>query len=497
MIQAMKILTGDQIREADRVTMLREGIESIELMERASELIAQWVCNNVDMSSPLSFVIGRGGNGGDGLAVARILYNAGYSCSVYMAYDKQHLSEECRFNFGRLPRGLKPQNIDKLSCAESGTVIDALLGSGLRNKADDFSAGIIHSINALRTRVISIDMPSGLPSEGAGRGVVAVKADVTLAIGFPKLSLLMPESGEAAGKIEVLDIGLDKEFIAAADSDYEYVDGDFIRGLLLPRAKFANKGTYGHTLLVCGSDGMVGAALLATGAALRSGCGLVSVCLPQEAAMTVHITHPSAMVAGYPERFFTSLPEGMDRYDVIGVGPGLGRHRATAGALKELLRSDKRLVIDADALNLVAEHKVLYNDLPRGALLTPHPGELRRLVGEWSDDTEKMALVSAFARDTGCYVLVKGAHSMVCTPGGKIYFNSSGCAGMAKGGSGDVLTGYLAGLIARGYGVGEAAVAGMYIHGAAGEKAAEFHGEEGMNSSDIIDFLGEAVAGLN
>ena len=490
----MKILTGSQIREADQYTIEHEPIESLALMERASEVIAQWICNNIPQEQPLAFFIGKGNNGGDGLAVARMLHNVGYSCSVYVLFDKRQLSVECRYNLERLPHGVRVQGMDRVEVAEDAVAIDALLGTGVRGGLSEPVRGAIALVNGLGCRVISIDLPSGMLSEYGNAGREIVYADVTLTLEFPKLALLLSEAGEAAGEIVILPIELDENYKRQARSPYYYADGRYVSELVLPRSRFAHKGTYGHALLVCGSHGMMGAAVLATGAALRSGCGLVTAHVPAEERFVLHTSCPSALVSGDPMSVFSRLPDDMTKYAAVGIGSGVGKHDLSVRAFEALLSCGMPMVIDADALNMLAARPELAGSMPPGCVLTPHLGELRRLVGTWNDDQDRIEKVRTFAARYGCCMVVKGAHTMVCSPDGQLYFNATGNPGMAKGGSGDVLTGYIAGLLARGYEPLSAALLGVYVHGAAGDKAAAYYGQEGMNAADLIDFLGEALA---
>lgn len=317
-------------------------------------------------------------------------------------------------------------------------------------------------------------------------------ATTTLTLEFPKLALLLPEGGEAAGEVVVLPIGLSEEYMDRAESLYFYTDAAAAARLPLSRPKFAHKGNCGHALLVCGSEDMAGAAVLATGAALRSGCGLVTVHLPRSERVSVHANSPSAIVSGDPEPVFSRLPRDMGRYDAVGVGPGVGQDPRSFEALEALLRAGLPAVIDADALNMLSARTELQRLVARGSILTPHLGELRRLAGDWASEDEKIEKTRDLASRLGCCVVVKGAHTMVCSSDGRCFFNSSGNPGMAKGGSGDVLTGFLAGLLARGYEPLAAAILGVYLHGRAGDRAADYYGQEAMNAGDLIDFLSEA-----
>lgn len=486
----MKILTDNQIKEADRYTIANEPIPSIDLMERASNVIAQWICNHIDKTTSLLFLIGKGNNGGDGLAVARILFNAGFDCSIYLPLGKDSSSDECQTNLERLPDyipAIEPDNIKN-----DTVIIDSLLGTGVKGEIKEPLASVIEKVNLLPNRVISIDLPSGMISEFGNPNQKIIKADVTLTLEFPKLAMLLPEAGEYCGEIQILPIGLSKDYIKNTPTLYHYLTEEYIQSIVLKREKFSHKGTYGHALLICGSKGMAGAATLATGAALRSGCGLVTTHIPNSERFAIEANYPSAMMSLDEEDYFSSLPKDLPKYSAIGIGCGLGQNHQTTEAFKDLVSSiyKQSLVVDADALNILADNYNIRQHIPENSILTPHPGELKRLIGEWHTDEEKIGLVRRLAANLKSIVIVKGAHTMICLPDGSCYFNSTGNSGMAKGGSGDVLTGYITGLLARGYSSKDAAMLGVYMHGKAGDKAAEKFGMEGMNSKDIIDELG-------
>lgn len=484
----MKILTGSQIKEADKYTIENEPITSINLMERASTVIAEWIFNNIDKQAPLLFLIGKGNNGGDGLAIARILYHAGYNCSFVLPFDKELLTDECYRNLERLPTGIEKKDIENIT--PNTIIIDALLGTGIKGDVKDPISPIIEKVNSLPNKVISIDLPSGMKSEFGNKNQKIVKADTTLTLEFPKLAMLLPEAGEHCGNIEILPIGLSKDFINKTSSSYHYITNQFIKGITLKREKFAHKGTYGHALLICGSKEMIGAAILATGAALRSGCGLVTIHIPEEERLAIQVSSPSAILSLDKASYFSTLPSNLSKYTSVGIGCGLGQNQETAGAFKQLLNSIyKPIVIDADALNILSDNYNLRQHIPAGSILTPHPGELKRLIGEWQNEEEKIEHVRKLASNLKSIIVVKGSHSMICLPDGDCYFNSTGNSGMAKGGSGDVLTGLITGLIARGYSSAHAAILGVYLHGAAGDSASEKHGLERMNSYDIINYI--------
>ncbi|WP_029904601.1 bifunctional ADP-dependent NAD(P)H-hydrate dehydratase/NAD(P)H-hydrate epimerase [Prevotella sp. 10(H)] len=484
----MKILTGTQIKEADRYTIENEPISSVDLMERASNAIAQWINNNIDKQQPLFFIIGKGNNGGDGLAVARILYHSGYNCSVYLPFDKEQLSEESSYNLKRLPNGVNNKELDNIGT--DTIIIDCLMGTGVKGELKEPLASVIDKINSLTNTVISIDLPSGMISEFGNANQKIVKADITLTLEFPKLAMLLPEAGEYCGEIKILPIGLDKEFINNAKTRYNYITEELIENIKLKRSKFGHKGTYGHALLICGSKGMAGAAVLSTGAALRSGCGLVTLHIPESERFAVQATYPSVILSLDSGYQFSELPPNLSAYTSIGIGPGLGQSTETTEALRQTLNTVYNpVVLDADALNIISEHYKLRPKIPAGSILTPHPKELERLIGKWQNEEEKLDNVKRLAANLKSIIVVKGAHTMIYMPDGRCYFNSTGNSGMAKGGSGDVLTGYITGLLARGYKSEHAAILGVYMHGLAGDKAAAKYGLEGMNSRDLIDDL--------
>jgi NAD(P)H-hydrate epimerase len=493
----MKIFTKDQIKEADRYTIENEPVSSIDLMERASEAIAGWINKHIDTRIPLLFIVGKGNNGGDGLAVARILRGKGYDCSVYPVYGKDFMSEECRINFERLPSDILLT--DSLTDLDRHTIIiDALLGTGVSGRVKEPAASLIPQINGLENKVIAIDLPSGMSTEpptqhGLHKEIEKwqiVKADITLTLEFPKLAMMLPETGEYAGNVIILPFGLSKQYIDATETRYQYIDKILIDSLKKERLKFGYKNVYGHALLICGSTGMIGAAILATGAALRSGCGLVSVHVPFNERTALHTKFPSAILSFDKSGNFSEMPKDLSKYNAIGTGCGLGTHPDTMKVFEILLKSSEiPLVIDADALNLLAMNSRLLRYIPENSVLTPHLGELKRLTGEWDCEESKLRKIMNLSSETKSIIAVKGAHTAVCLPDGKVYFNSTGNSGMAKGGSGDVLTGLITGLLARGYNSFEASVLGVYFHGIAGDKACEKYGRESMNSLDLLEFL--------
>ena len=563
----MKILTGRDIRQADLYTIENEPVTSIDLMERAAVAIEAGIAGQ-DSAGKHDYVIfaGSGNNGGDGLAVARLLFKrfgsgrTGADCGisvVTVGHDKP-LSQDCRTNLERLPGEVKVCDLKNLLCepddqgrrfvslfGRNAVVVDAILGTGVHGQVKEPVGSAVRLIDGLRRRgavskVISIDMPTGLPTEpevsaaavtespAEPAACCAVTADETITVEFPKLSLLLPDTGRYAGHVSVAHIGLDMGFIRSATSQYAAVDADLIRTLMPSRGEFDHKGSFGHALVIAGSVGMMGAAVLSVGAALRSGCGLVTAHVPSEERHVIHVSHPSAIVSCDPSPVFSALPPDLGRYSAIAAGPGLGRRHESVAALKSLLAAlsdgqetdgacrSRVLVLDADAINMISEHPEMFALIPRGSVLTPHVGELARLLSSalesglidicesaegsrgrgcghgaypWRDDMHRMRLARALAARLSSVLVVKGAHTMICAPDGRVFFNMTGNPGMAKGGSGDVLTGLVAGLAARIHDPLAAAILGVWFHGAAGDMAARERGVESMNSSDILDSI--------
>lgn len=519
----MKILTGKEIKAADAATMKSDNISSLELMERAAEALSLEIAGKFTTDTSVTVFCGKGNNGGDGFAVARMLSGKFNDVSVVTLSAEEEMTPECRTNFRRLPSSVRiirsAASVEEIfSGKRKVLIVDAVLGVGIRGPVKGPAASLVRFINESRealvrelgagaVEVVSIDLPSGLPSEFAEDegSVCAVVADRTLTVGLPKLSLLLPATGKYAGKLTVVPIGLSRSYIDGCQSPYLYADEGYVRKIMPERNAFAHKGNFGHALIVAGRQGMMGAAMLATGAALRSGCGLVTAHVPFSERLAVHLAHPSAIVSTDSGTCFSCLPRDMSAYSAVCAGPGLGQSPETASALRGLLESGIPAVMDADALNVMSANPDMLRKLPHGCVLTPHVGELRRLLkaasgislvrgaesGEkvWRNEEDKLRMVGELACATGAVVVVKGAHTMVCPPDGALKFNSTGNPGMAKGGSGDVLAGLVAGLLARGLSAEDAAVAGVYFHGAAGDRAAEIFGEESMNASDILGNL--------
>ncbi len=489
----MKILNAKSIREWDQFTIDNLPIASIDLMEKAAFTITDWISNN-HFSEKFSFAVfcGTGNNGGDGLAITRQLTNKGYNAHAYlMDSDRAQYSTDCHHNRLRLTDNLSIISTanDLPHLSPNTIIIDALLGIGINKKLEGIYKETVEFINQQNLIVISVDLPSGVyldthtPKENT-----VVEADYTLTFQTPKLAMLLPENAMYIGDFEILDIGLHEDF--ESDSIYNYTTYKNILPLLKERKKFSHKGTYGHSLLIAGSLGKMGAAQLCTAACLRSGSGLVSVHSPKHGLPILQTNIPEAMVSvDQNEEHFTIVPE-LEPYTAIGVGPGLGRYNSSALALEDLIiNASVPLVIDADAINLLAENQHILQRVPENSIYTPHVKEFERLVGTCSTSFERLEKAKEFAEYYKVFMILKGAHTAVISPKGKIFFNSTGNAGMATAGSGDVLTGIITSLLAQGYSSFTASILGVYIHGYAGDMAAKELGEESLIASDIIKNL--------
>lgn len=504
----MKIFTATQIRELDRFTIEHEPIKSVDLMERAARALTWTISETWSNEVPFIVFAGPGNNGGDALAVARMLAEKGYKLSVYLFNISNKLSEDCAINRQRIVDGNRIKSFTEVKDEfdpprlEKGTVIiDGLFGSGLNKPLAGGFASLVRYINKSQAEVVSIDMPSGLMAEDNtyNIGTNIIQADLTLTLQHKKLAFLFAENQQFIGKLKVLDIRLSKEGEEILWTRYSIAEENDIRKLLLKRNEFAHKGEMGHALLLAGCHGMAGAAILAARACLRAGAGKVTVRTARRNNDIMQISVPEAIVSADKEDHHISEALPMEDYDAVGIGPGIGTNEHTAIAIiTQIRRSQVPIVLDADALNILASHRAWLQQLPPGVIMTPHPKEMERMAGNrFSNSYERLCKAQDMAEQLKAYILLKGKYTALCTPDGNIIFNSTGNAGMATAGSGDVLTGIITGLLARGYQKGDACLLGMYLHGLAGDLAARELGEESLVASDIIAFLPKAFNRLN
>ncbi|VAW16830.1 NAD(P)H-hydrate epimerase / ADP-dependent (S)-NAD(P)H-hydrate dehydratase [hydrothermal vent metagenome] len=499
----MKIFTTKQIAEIDKYTIENEPIADIDLMERASLQIVNWLVRNISNEKQLVCFAGPGNNGGDALAIARLMAEYDYSVSACLLDLGKGLKGSPAINWQRLiDQGkvtlhrIKGKG-DFPGLTGSHLVLDGLFGSGLTRALTGLPAELVRFINQSKAEIIAIDIPSGLMGEDNSANIPEniIKADCTLTFQFPKLSFLFPENEKYLGRWEVLPIGLHPEGIAQLPSEYFYLEEEAIKGFIPGRSRFEHKGTVGHALLIAGGYGKMGAAVLSSKACLRAGVGLLTTHVPRLGYGIIQTAVSEAMASiDQSDLMFTEFP-GLGSFTAVGIGPGIGTKLNTHRALHKLIKkTDKPLVIDADALNIISGHKEWLKELPPHTILTPHPGEFKRLTKEASDSFERLTVLQGFAKEYQIIVVLKGAFTAVALPDGRIYFNPTGNPGMATAGSGDVLTGIILGLAAQGIPPERAALAGVYLHGLAGDIAAARKSEYSMIAGDITEALGQAFS---
>lgn len=499
----MKIFPTSLISEIDRYTILHEPISNIDLMERASRAIADCIVGQTAFHGDVFVFCGTGNNGGDGLAVARMLASleSRFSLNVFIFDQGKGLNGSPAINLERLKSQAKSQinfikdEADFPILNDDILVIDALFGNGLNRPLEGLAASLVKSINNSGALVFAIDVPSGLMGEDNGSVVSEniIRADRTFTFQFPKLSFLFPENEKYVGDWQVLDIGLHPKAIKNVATPYFMLDEDFIKEIIQPRGKFSHKGTFGHALLISGAYGKMGAAVLSSKSCLRSGVGLLTTHVPAKGVSVLQTVIPEAMVSiDESDTIFTGAIN-LRAFSAIGIGPAIGQADDTQQAFYELIKVSKTpMVIDADALNILGLHNDWIGMLPNGSILTPHPKEFERLSGEKSEGFQRLQKALDVAKQNQIFIVLKGAHSAIICPDGEVYFNSTGNPGMATAGSGDVLTGIILSLLAQGYNSKDAALLGVYVHGLAGDIASDQKGEISLIASDIVDNLGEA-----
>lgn len=493
----MKILSSSDIYKADQATIKNTPISSTDLMERAGQKCVDRILNlDLDPSVQVHIFCGMGNNGGDGLVIARLLLEKGYKVSPYIVRISKRSSADFQINLKRLIRiGIVPEEIEDVKnfpvILGGETVIDAIFGIGLKGNPEGLAKEVIEQINHSGAKIIAIDIPSGLFSETPVSDKDAViRADLVLTFQNPKLAFFLPENRSYIKNWELLDIGLDQACIQAAESVFCTVDFESVKHRLKARDKFSHKGTYGHAMIIGGSFGKIGAVILASRAALKAGSGLVTTYIPKCGYTAVQTANPEIMVEVDDENYLEHF-NCKTKATAIGVGVGMGTHTKTKKGFAAFLKSNRiPLVIDADAINIVAAHPELSELIVRGNILTPHPKEFERLAGPWKNDYDKLDKQLAFSNKHQCLVVLKGTYTTLAYQG-KIYFNTSGNAGLATAGSGDVLTGIITGFLAQGYEVLDAALLGVYIHGRSADLGIKAHESmESFTASDCVEHLG-------
>ncbi len=493
----MKILSAAQIKALDAFTIENEPITSIDLMERASNQFTNWFCDQFpDTQKKVYIFCGMGNNGGDGLAVARLLHQRFYNVVLFICKFSDKGTDDFITNLSQLPptselpyfwiEGQPPFPI-----IEDGIMVDAMFGIGINRPISEKWSGFFNHLNQQNIPIVSIDIPSGVHPDRTTHSV-SIHADYTLSFELPKLAFLLSENEKRIGHWELVTIHLHQHFIEKAATKHHYIDLSFIQSIIKIRNKFDHKGSFGHALMIAGSKGKIGAAVLASKACLKMGAGLVTTYLPPCGYDIIQQSIPEVMALTSEDENHVT-PFNLDKkHNAIGIGPGLDNNKLTKSTLINLLKeATVPLVIDADALNIIAEDLGLLKKLPAHSILTPHPGEFKRLFGTYTDDFQRLEAQREIAKDLNCYLILKGAHTSIAAPDGNVYFNSTGNPGMATAGSGDVLTGMITGLIAQGYSSLHASIFGVYMHGFAGDLAiANEQSYESLLASEIIDYIG-------
>lgn len=495
----MKILSAPQIKRADAFTVASEKILSVDLMERAAVAATDWIKLYFAKQQTFYVFCGHGNNGGDGIAISRLLIESGYSVKCYIV-NHSNYSNDCSLNKTRLMQ-LYPKSITNISAIDefpiipAGTVIiDALLGIGIFGEPNGLYRDLILKLNTLQLPIVSIDVPSGLNCDDVTQHKsTIIKATHTLCFQLPKFSFLFPETHEFVGDWYILDIGLSAEFIEQEPCKQFYVNATFVKSLNKKRDKYSHKGTFGHGLLVSGSHGKIGASVLAAKSFLRSGAGLLTVMLPQCGYEIMQVAAPEAMTLVSGENEINVGDLNTSSYKVIAVGPGIGTSEQVQKSVLKLIQSvDAPLVLDADALNCISQNRHILEVIPKNSIITPHLKEFERLTEVANSDFHRHQLQKKFSVEHEVIVVLKGAHTCITTPSGESYFNSSGNSGLAKGGSGDILTGLIAGLLAQNYSPINAAIIGVYIHGLAADITKTKFNEITMLPSDVINNYSDA-----
>ena len=492
----MKIFNVEQIRAMDAHTIAHEPITSINLMERASQAFVRWFCNQYVNTRPIAVFCGKGNNGGDGLAIARILSGCGYDVQVFIVEYTLNATDDFRQNLSRLGNHLTASYIhsenDLPQLPKQVVCIDALLGTGLSRPVDGLLSRVITHLNTLSCKLVSVDIASGLYTDKPNNpSDIIIKPRFTVTFQLPKLAFLLPQNAEYVGEWHVVDIGLSERYISETATSFYFTDKLSAEKRIKPRQKFSHKGTYGHAVIIAGSYGKMGAAVLSGKACLRSGVGLLTMHVPACGYEIAQISVPEAMATvDESEKYISKAPD-LTSATAIGMGPGIGQDAATAEVLEKVLESVKiPLIIDADALNILSANPHLLYKLPANTILTPHPKEFQRLAGESSNEYERLEKARAFAAKYKAIICLKGANTAVVLPNGEVHFNSTGNPGMATGGTGDVLTGIITSLLAQKYDPTDAAILGVYQHGLAGDRAAEARGQTALIASDVVEHLG-------
>ncbi|WP_185866597.1 NAD(P)H-hydrate dehydratase [Blattabacterium cuenoti] len=499
----MKILSLNQIKKIDQYCIDNEDISSIELMERAAKSCFYWIRNHFHTLHKVIVLAGNGKNGGDGLALSRMLSQHGVDINVYILDISNHLSPEFVINKNKIFKyGIELKEIKEGDpfpfLNRNSILIDAIFGIGMNRSINKYWKSFFHFINDKKfTSVISIDIPSGIFMEKKREDLeVIIRADYTLTFQVPKLPLFFPDYADYVGKWDLLNIGWKEKYTNNIPVKNFYLDKKCIRSIYKRRKKFSHKGNFGHGLLIGGHYGMIGSMVLSAKGSFRIGIGKLSVYIPRCGYQIIQTIIPEAIVhTDLRDDFISHIPNNISSFNAIGIGMGMGKNPITAYALESFFLKKKNsppMVIDADAINILSDKLNILNFIPRNTILTPHPKEFHRLYGPWKNDYQKLANLKKLAKKHNFYLILKGAHTVIATPNGDLYFNSTGNPGMSTAGSGDVLTGIITGLLAQGYSPKDSCLMGVYLHGLSGDLASIELNEESLIAGDLLNYIGKS-----
>ena len=493
----MLILSPSQIKQADEFTIKSLPISSIDLMERAAQKCAEAILQKYSITYPVYIFCGKGNNGGDGLAIARLLKNEGYIVNVFVIEYSTNASIDFQENLKKCNAEIKTisdaENLPKNIHADA-LIIDAILGNGLNKSLHGLIKSLVEKLNEIDCNKLAIDIPTGLYSDIQNIEEDAIfKADKTLTFQAPKLNFMFKENYQYVGDVSILDIGWPDEIQKEFESNYNFTDDNSIKKIYRKRNKHTSKHDLGHALIIAGSYGKMGAALLSTKACLRAGAGLTTVYIPASGYEVLQSQAPEAMcIIDSCNEYLSSNPN-LENYNVVAIGPGIGFHPQTKSIVRHVINNAKQnIVIDADALNIIAEDVSILSSLKAKAILTPHTKEFDRLTNKHKSDFERLNTAIAFAKQHKIVLVLKGAFTAVISSDGEVHFNSTGNSSLAKGGSGDTLTGIITALVAQGYTNLHAAILGVYLHGLCADICIETNAPESIIAADIINALGKA-----
>ncbi|AER40335.1 MAG: bifunctional ADP-dependent NAD(P)H-hydrate dehydratase/NAD(P)H-hydrate epimerase [Flavobacteriales bacterium] len=507
----MKILSLNQIKKADQYCIDNEDISSIELMERSARVCFDWIIHHYRKIKKIIILVGKGKNGGDGLALARMLYHeyGNAVVTIYILNISNHSSSEFLINKNKILKyGIElkiinegdnfPFLVDEIENKNSIILIDAIFGIGLNRPIKKYWRAFFHYINENKfTSVISIDLPSGLFIEKNQKNFeeIIIKATHTLTFQVPKLPFFLPNYSNYVGNWHLLNIGWKETYINSISAKNFYIDEVYVRSIYKKRKKFSHKGNYGHGLIVGGSYGMIGSMVLSAKACFRIGIGKLSVYIPRCGYNILQTLIPEAIIkTDIKNKCISHIPHHLSAVNAIGIGMGMGKDPMTVYALESFFLRKKKIpiVLDADAINILSNRLEIMDLIPENTILTPHPKEFHRLCGSWENDYQKLDLLKKFSNKYKIYLVLKGAHTVISTPNGSLYFNSTGNPGMATAGSGDVLSGIITGLLAQGYSEKKSCIMGVYLHGLAGDMALTEGNEESIMAKDILNYIGKS-----